>query len=207
VIQTNATNSKGVLTVSNSAGASFYKFTGLLAGAVGRGGNVSPGGCSTAPITGGINTVTLTGLDAGTITFTGPAGPAVTLPLQLGMTGLYGMSLATDGIPSSGGTFTFTGSGGADVGSFTSTLTLSNPIFKWTNQSAAVTFDRTQGLLVTWTGGNPGTFVDIGGTSTSTASGAIAGFVPGSRRGRSVYSAFLYPAGLAGRQRRRESAG
>jgi hypothetical protein len=92
------------------------------------------------------------------------------------MTGLYGISLATGGIPSSGGTFSFTGSGGADVGSFTSSVTLSNPIFKWTNQSAAVTVDRTQGLLVTWTGGNPGTFVDIGGTSTSTASGAIAGF-------------------------------
>jgi hypothetical protein len=63
-----------------------------------------------------------------------------------------------------------------DVGSFTSTVTLSNPILNWTNQSAAVTVDRTQGLLVTWTGGNPGTYVVIGGTSTSTASGVIAGF-------------------------------
>ncbi len=175
VLQTNTTNSKGVLTVANSAGASFYKFSGLLAGAVGRGGNVSLGGCSTAPVTGGINTVTLTGLDAGSITFTGPSGPAVPLPLELGMTGLYGLSLAAGGIPSSGGTFTFSGSGGADVGSFTSTVTLSNPTFKWTNQSAVTTVDRTQGLLVTWTGGNPGTYVDIGGTSTST-SGAIAGF-------------------------------
>jgi uncharacterized protein (TIGR03437 family) len=173
VLHSSSTNSKGVLTVTDSAAATFYKFTGLLAGAVGRGGNVSPGGCSTAPIVGGVNTITLTGLDAGTITYTGPTGPAANLPLVLGMTGLYGLTLA--GIPSSGGTFTFTGSGGADVGSFSSALTLSNPIFNWTNQSAVATVDRTQGLLVTWTGGNPGTFIDIGGTSTS-ASGAIAGF-------------------------------
>jgi hypothetical protein len=173
VLHSSSTNSKGVLTVTDSAAATFYKFTGLLAGAVGRGGNVSPGGCSTAPIVGGVNTITLTGLDAGTITYTGPTGPAANLPLVLGMTGLYGLTLA--GIPSSGGTFTFTGSGGADVGSFSSALTLSNPIFNWTNQSAVAAVDRTQGLLVTWTGGNPGTFIDIGGTSTS-ASGAIAGF-------------------------------
>jgi hypothetical protein len=116
------------------------------------------------------------GLDPGTITFTGPAGPAITLAPQLGIKGIFGAILATGAIPSSGGTFTFTGSGGVDVGSFTSTVTLSNPILNWTNQSAAVTVDRTQGLLVTWTGGNPGTYVVIGGTSTSTASGVIAGF-------------------------------
>jgi hypothetical protein len=120
--------------------------------------------------------LTQVGLDAGTITFTGPAGPPVTLPLELGIKGMYGAILSAGAIPSSGGTFTFTGSGGADVGSFTSTVTLSNPIFNWTNQSVAATVDRTQGLLVTWTGGNPDTSVVISGTSTSTASGLLAGF-------------------------------
>lgn len=176
VVQTNSTNSQGVLTVTNSAGASFQKYSGLLAGATGRGALVSPGGCAVGPIAGGIAPSLVGGLDPGTITFTGPAGPAVTLPLELGIKGMYGAVLATGGIPSSGGTFTFTGSGGADVGSFTSTVTFSNPIFNWTNQSAAATVDRTQGLLLTWTGGNPGTSVVISGTSTSTASGVIAGF-------------------------------
>jgi hypothetical protein len=164
VVQTNSTNSKGVLTVANSAGASFQKYTGLLAAATGRGALVSSGTCAVGPLSAG-GPLTLVGLDPGTITFTGPAGPAVTLPLQL-LKGMYGTILATGGIPSSGGTFTFTGSGGPDVGSFTSTVTLSNPILNWTNQSAAVTVDRTQGLLVTWTGGNPGSYVVIGGTST-----------------------------------------
>src|SRR6185295_16084980 len=165
----------GVLTVTNSAGASFQKYSGLLSAATGRGGLVSPGGCAVGPLSAGAP-LTQVGLDPGTITFTGPAGPPVTLPLELGIKGMYGAILATGGLPSSGGTFTFTGSGGADVGSFSSTVTLSNPILNWTNQSAAATVDRAQGLLVTWTGGNPGTSVVIGGTSTSTASGAIAGF-------------------------------
>ncbi len=174
LLQTNSTNAKGVVTVSSSAGAAFFKDSGLLAGAVGRGGNVSPGGCSTAPITGGNNTLTLTGLDAGSVTLTGPAGLAIPLPIQLGMKGEYGGTLSAGAIPSSGGTFTFTGTGGADVGAFTATVTLANPIFNWTNQSAFATIDRTQGLMFTWTGGLPGTYVLISGTST--ASGATAGY-------------------------------
>jgi hypothetical protein len=77
--------------------------------------------------------------------------------------------LPDDAIPQSGGTFTFKGSGGADVGSFTSTLTLANPLLTWTNQGAAATIDRAQELKVTWTGGNPGTYVLISGVSTSTS--------------------------------------
>jgi uncharacterized protein (TIGR03437 family) len=164
VIQTNVTNAKGILTVTNSAGASFFKSTGLLAGATGRGDNLSPGGCAVYPIiTGG--QITIVGLDAGSLTLTGPAGLVVTLPEQLGIKGQNGATLAAGVIPS-GGTFTFNGSGGADVGPFTSTLTIAKPNFSWTNPSAAATIDRTQGLLYTWTGGLPGTYVLLGGTST-----------------------------------------
>lgn len=52
------------------------------------------------------------------------------------------------------------------MGSFTSTITLSNPILNWTNQNAAATIDRTQDLKVTWTGGNPGSYVFITGSSS-----------------------------------------
>ena len=51
----------------------------------------------------------------------------------------------------------FTGPGGADVGSFNATINLPNPILTWTNQSAAATITRTQGVTVNWTGGAPGT--------------------------------------------------
>ncbi len=164
VIQTNSTNAKGVLTVTNSAGASFFEDSGLLAGATGRGDNLSPGTCAVYPIIAG-GPITVVGLDAGAITLTGPAGLAIPLPPQLGIKGQNGAILAADVIPA-GGTFTFTGSGGADVGPFTSVLTISNPNFNWTNQSAAAAVDRMQGLLYTWTGGLPGTYVLIGGTST-----------------------------------------
>ena len=173
VIQTNVTNAKGILTVTNTAGASFLTYTGLLAGASVRGDNLSPGSCDVGPIiTGG--TITVVGLDAGSVTLTGPAGLAITLAPQYGgVTGDYGATLAAGVIPS-GGTFTFNGSGGADVGPFTATLTISNPNFNWTNPSAAATIDRTQGLLYTWTGGLPGTYVLLGGTSTG--SGVTAGY-------------------------------
>jgi hypothetical protein len=100
-------------------------------------------------------------------------GPPVPLPIQLGIKGEYGAVLAAGAI-SSGGTFTFSGSGGADVGPFTATLTIANPNFNWTNPSVATAIDRTQGLLYTWTGGLPGTYVLLGGTSTG--SGVTAGY-------------------------------
>jgi hypothetical protein len=172
VIQTSVTDAKGIRTVTGSAGASFFKSTGLLAGATGRGDNLSPGGCAVYPIIAG-GPITIVGLDAGSLTLTGPSGLAVALPELLGIKGQNGAILAAGVIPS-GGTFTFKGSGGADVGPFTSTLTIANPNFNWTNQSAAATIDRTQGLLYTWTGGLPGTYVLLGGTSTG--SGVTAGY-------------------------------
>ena len=163
VLQTNAINAKGVRTVASSAGASFFKFSGLLADAAPRE-DLSPGSCAVGPVmTGG--QITTVGLDAGSITLTGPAGLAIPLPEQLGLQGQNGATLAAGVIPA-GGTFTFTGSGGADVGPFSSTLTIASPNFNWTNPSAAATIDRTQGLLYTWTGGLPGTYVLLGGTST-----------------------------------------
>jgi uncharacterized protein (TIGR03437 family) len=172
VLQTNDLNAKGVRTVSSSAGASFFKSTGLLAGATGRGDNLSPGSCAVYPIiTGGA--ITVVGLDAGLVTLTAPTGPAIPLPPQLGIKGNDGATLAATVIPA-GGVFTFTGSGGADVGPFSATLTVAFPNFNWTNPSAAGTIDRTQGLLYSWTGGLPGTFVLLGGTSTG--SGVTAGY-------------------------------
>ena len=123
--------------------------------------------------------VTFTGLDAGAITLSGPNGLTATLPSQLGIRGAYGAGLAAGAIPQSGGVFTFRGAGGADVGSFTATVELSNPLLTWTNQSAAATIDKSQGLLVTWTGGNPGSYVAITGTSSAQNSagvGPVAGF-------------------------------
>jgi hypothetical protein len=149
------------------ADAAFIKYTGLYTPQ----NTVSPGNCivgiKPVPVPG------LTGLDPGTIKLTPPSGAPITLASQFGIKGAFYAMLSTDTIPPTGGTFTFTGSGGADVGPFTSTVEFSNPLLTWTNQSDAATIDRSSGLHVTWTGGNPGTYVVIGGTSASALGGVV----------------------------------
>ncbi len=154
---------------TNSTDAAFEKYSGLYSPQ----NSVSPGGCIVNDLT--PVQVNFTGLDPGTISLTGPAGLSVTLGPQLGIKGAFFAALAAGAIPQSGGTFTFKGSGGADVSSFTSTITFTNPLLSWTNPSVAESIDRTQGLPVTWTGGNPGSYVFITGSSISTSNSNIIG--------------------------------
>ena len=170
LVHTDSPGRNNTRTVTDSANAAFVRYTGLYV----PNQALSPGGCILQDIT-PVPLPGITGLDVGSITLTGPSGQAVTLGSQ-GIRGVFFANLAAGAIPASGGTFTFRGSGGADVGPFTSTLTLANPLLTWTNQSAAATIDRTQGLLVTWTGGNPGTYVFITGTSTLAGLGLARGY-------------------------------
>ncbi len=111
----------------------------------------------------------IVGLDAGEITITGPGGLNAVMQNTLGITGAYNLSVPP--IPQNGGTYTWTGAGGNAVGSFTSTVNLS-PLFAWTNPDAAATISKGAGLKVTWTGGNPGSLVEISGASDMVANGA-----------------------------------
>jgi hypothetical protein len=70
------------------------------------------------------------------------------------------------------GAFVFNGAGGAGVGKFTATVTFSSPLLAWTNQSAAASVTRGQGLLISWTGGF-GTYVIIIGSSSG--AGGVSG--------------------------------
>ncbi len=65
-----------------------------------------------------------------------------------------------------GAAYTFTGPGGKDVGPFTATITFPT-VLDWTNESSISTVTEAQGQLITWTGGATGTYVDIGGTSST----------------------------------------
>jgi uncharacterized protein (TIGR03437 family) len=136
-----------------------------------NGKSVSLGGCIISQSLGtSTATSTSTGLDAGNITVTGPAGsaPLSTFPQTPGS---YLAQLTAGFIPTSGGTFTFQGSGGKDVGPFNAQIVFPNPIMTWTNQSAASIVTRSAGLPITWNGGAPGTFVYIGGSSSATVGG------------------------------------
>ena len=168
LIQTRTTEN-GALKITNAANASFQKYSGVYTPS----NSVSPGSCIVNDQT-PVSTADTTGLDPGAITLKGPAGLSATLASQLGIKGAYFALLSDTAIPSSGGAFTFEGTAGTDVGAFTSNLALS-PLLSWTNQAAVATVSRAQGINVTWTGGNPGTYVFITGTSAS-SSGAAAGF-------------------------------
>jgi hypothetical protein len=131
------------------------------------GGNISSSGSST-------------GLDAGTITVNGPAGSMTltenTYPMQTGVSGSYGGQIANSFLPATGGTYTWTGSGGKDVGPFTTTASIGN-LVSWTNMSSISSVTRASGQLVTWSGGSSSSFVYVGGTSASTSGSASATFV------------------------------
>jgi uncharacterized protein (TIGR03437 family) len=161
-------------TTTNIASASFDKETGSSFGSSSSS-VFSIGSCFVSEVvsSSGGGTVSSTGLDAGSISLTGPEGNYTLSKL---LTGFYDVSLPSNAIPSSGGAFTFSGSGGTDVGSFKATVNLPNPILDWTNQSAAATINRTQGVQVTWTGGGSGTYVIITGQSLNSATGANGSF-------------------------------
>jgi uncharacterized protein (TIGR03437 family) len=156
-------------TVSDLSMASFQSVSGSSYGSAS--GSVSIPGCIVNQTASGGSNTTSTGLDAGTITLTGPSGSPVTMsPIAL-VKGTYMAQLPSGYIPSSGGTFQFHGGGGADVGSFDTSVVYPNPLMTWTNQSSAATVSRSAGIPITWNGGSSGTFVMISGSSSATVSG------------------------------------
>lgn len=157
VLLSNQPDGKGGRTIDYESSGAFVKYSGIAYDPVN---SVSAGGCIMLQTVTPILTV---GLDAGSLTLTGPNGLDVTLALQFGIKGIFNAQLPAGSIPPTGGVFTFKGSGGADIGSFTSTINVANPLLTWTNPDAAATVDERNGLLITWTGGTPGSFVYIGG--------------------------------------------
>jgi uncharacterized protein (TIGR03437 family) len=160
---------------SNVALATFSSTTGSAYGT--SSGIVSLGSCLVTEVIGSGGSSTSTGLDAGaSIALTGPLG-AYTLNTILSITGTYEALLPAGAITSTGGAFTFKGPGGKDVGAFTTTVNLPNPLLSWTNQSDDATVNRSQGVKVNWSGGSPGSFVVITGSSSSLSAGTFGSFL------------------------------
>ena len=110
---------------------------------------------------------TYTGLDAGTITVSGPSGTTpqtlMTIPT---VTGLYEAQLPDNYITSAGGTYTFNSTGGKDVtGKINVSVNIGSPLFNWTEQTTITSVTRSSGVTVHWSGGTPGTWVEIDGDS------------------------------------------
>jgi uncharacterized protein (TIGR03437 family) len=104
------------------------------------------------------------GLDAGaSLAMTGSAG---SLALRQANKGQY---QATFSAPPTGpniplGAYTINGTGGKDVGAFSTTVTVAGHLLI-SNKSSLANVDKTQPLTVTWTGGVAGNYVLVGGGS------------------------------------------
>jgi uncharacterized protein (TIGR03437 family) len=83
-------------------------------------------------------------LDLGTLQL---GEPTITVASQGG--GLYQVG----GLTIAPGTYTFSASGGANVGAFSVNVTVPALNFSWTNPGALTNITRSQGATVTWTGG------------------------------------------------------
>jgi hypothetical protein len=102
------------------------------------------------------------------LTVTGPGGLQSAFTYSAGKTpAAYTASLPNSFIPTSGGTFTFSGSGGsgAQVGSFNTSVTIP-PAITWTNMAAASSIIIPQGFTLNWTGGPSNGLVSISGDSS-----------------------------------------
>jgi len=102
-------------------------------------------------------------LDTGAIQLNGPAG-MVDVPSQGGV--FYESPLPSGSLTKFPGTYTFTGSGGKDVGSFHAAINVQTP-FTLTDQSALTSIVRSQGATVTWSGGFANGDVMVNGVGAS----------------------------------------
>lgn len=106
-------------------------------------------------------------LDAGAMTFTGPAGTRA-MPELAGPPAEYLLQLGfTDGLwnPLTGGKYTFGAAGGKDVGAFTAVLNF--PIQE--NFAMPDIQISASGQKITWTGGSAGQFLTISGANQSSS--------------------------------------
>jgi uncharacterized protein (TIGR03437 family) len=166
-----------------------YDLNRLLASQSGQGfGAVSLGACTVytaqgSATTGAVDPVRPDILNAGpAINITGPKGPK---ELLRGNEGFYSTALGGGGFNIPGapaglpdyldpGSYTITGPGGPDVGAFSVMLNVPQPL-TWTNMASVSTIARSQGQLITWSGGDPAGFTTISGTAIG-AGNVVGGF-------------------------------
>jgi uncharacterized protein (TIGR03437 family) len=111
-----------------------------------------------------------TSLDAGSaLNVAGPTGSALMTVLNPAREYLYTKVFDPGFIPGTGGAFTFDHIPNDPESGFknaieNATITIPAPLV-WTNQTGITSVDRSQGVTVTWSGGDPNTYVSISGSS------------------------------------------
>lgn len=117
-------------------------------------------------------------LDAGgSVSVTGPSGSR-TIPRLTAPVGLVSYSAEVgDGRPANfldAGEYTISVQGGQDIGTFSGSILLA-PELEWTNRAELDVIQRTTGVTVTWSGGDPTGFVTIQGQSFVTNGTQLTG--------------------------------
>jgi uncharacterized protein (TIGR03437 family) len=114
-----------------------------------------------------LNTV---GLDAGRITVTGPAGAQIMTERRgFGQATQYVATFSTSGTYLSGGSYTVSAAGGADVGSFNTGFTITaTPSWSSAEQSGVYNgVTRANGAVINWNGSSPNYYVEIDGSAST----------------------------------------
>lgn len=115
-------------------------------------------------------------MDAGPLTLTGPSGSGLSSVALADSNGAYSLTFAGQFATISGemlpGNYTLAGAGGRDVGQFTATVMLPTLL---TGSSLPAVINRSSGLTVTWTGGNPTDQVVISGQAITMGNGSATG--------------------------------
>ena len=181
----------GIGNVNESAFGGFVKYSGSqLASAAAF---LNPAGmCRASHIMGDSGQLVFgpvaTHLDAGQLTLAGPglasgkftASGNGTYLLTLGSAGASNAPLYLPlGFPSfntaptlTAGAYQLTGSGGADVGNFSASLTIGQPVA--IQGGLPLSIDRGSDLVLSWSGGNPGDVVSVTGISGTVIGGTAA---------------------------------
>jgi hypothetical protein len=143
-----------------------------------------------------------TGLAAGTVNISGPVGNRTLLSQALGFHSLtYSPGFfptpgtIVDGTLVTAGDYTFTATGGADVGAHNASI--NHPAaFVWNEfDTVAGNISRGQALTVTWTGGSAGGTVSVSGQSQSgTGIGAVFFCLADASAGTFTVPAFIMSA-------------
>jgi len=166
---------------SDSLGGSFTKISGWELTSAASNVTVSSstiGSCTVTTVTGSggaTSSGTVTYLDAGKVTATGPAGSNLN-GVMTQTNGLYSYALGFENPPAGlpfptspatliAGTYTISAAGGADINSFNVSLTIGSPINVPGGLPTSV--NRASGVTVNFTGGNPTDVVSLIGSSSS----------------------------------------
>lgn len=179
--------SSPTMTKTDSFTAEFARFEGADVGKALRGElppgfpnlNPSAGSCvvyQIASLTQPYPNLTVTGLDAGPqLTSTGPNGVQAALKkAPQPQAGILYESVNMPNTYLASGQYTLEGPGGAQVGPFSGTLEIGQEFVVTTSPDDLNVIERSNGLTVRWSGGDPSLMVAITGTSVSSPTNAAA---------------------------------